>query len=129
MNYLHLCVFRHYNPANSTISSEQMNHFLSASFSSNLEDIPGVGKAANDHFMHPSENPELCPIFNAYQLYGKFFSLKGNAVDSVAHCELFFKWLVNKGINHNTSNIVQAVATRANLMMPGIYDGNQTTQI
>ena len=57
-----------------------------------------------------------------YQLIGKYLSLKGTDVDSVEHCDKFWYWLKQKGVNSFRGGIVRAIAEKVNTFMAGLYD-------
>lgn len=93
--------------------------------SGNLLDVPGIGPAAVKKL---SDDPKE-PITNTYQLFGKYLMLKGpdtdeNKVECVEHNEKFWHYLKTKGITSHRSAIVKAVAEKAALFFPGIYDAN-----
>ncbi len=49
--------------------------------------------------------------------------LKEKGVESVEHCDRFWYWLRDIGINSNRSSIVRAVAEKLDTMVTGLYDG------
>lgn len=59
---------------------------------------------------------------STYALIGKYLTLKGADVGPVQHCDMFWYWLRDAGVNSHRSGIVQAVAEKMDMMMPGIYD-------
>ena len=49
--------------------------------------------------------------------------LKEKDVESVEHCDRFWYWLKDIGINSNRSGIVRAIAEKMDTIFPSIYDG------
>jgi len=62
-------------------------------------------------------------ITTTHELIGKFLLFKKQNFDQVQQCNAFWAWLHNsKNITSNTHSIVKAVATKCNLLFPGMYD-------
>jgi len=87
--------------------------------------VPGIGDKAIKALAEDS-HPEN-RITNTFQLIGKFLMLKGpdNAyeqVDVVDHMDKFWDFLQSKGIDAFRSGIVQCIAEKANILIPGLYN-------
>lgn len=67
-------------------------------------------------------------VITTYQLIGKFLMLKGpddagTTVQTVEHCDRFWYWLKEMGIDSHRSGIVNAIAEKCNTWLPGLYHG------
>ena len=94
-----------------------------------MQEIPGIGPAAEKALGKGVDGEEDTKITNTFQLIGKFLSLKGpdcdgRKVDSVEHMEKFWYFLQSRGITAYRSGIVKSLAERLNLLMPGLYDAD-----
>jgi hypothetical protein len=72
----------------------------------------------------------LLQVVNTYQLIAKFLSLKGadasgKTIEIVEHCDRFWYWLKDVGIDSTRSGVVLAIAEKCNHWIPGIYDSDQ----
>ena len=114
-----------YNPAHSNVSPHVLQDFLNAPLEERLDSIPGIGPVNLQHLQSDvdSHHLQIEGIHTTFQLIGKFLSFKGHGVGSVEHCDKFYYWLQAKGIQSARASIVQAIAERANIMIPSIYDG------
>jgi hypothetical protein len=65
-------------------------------FPSDLDSIPGVGDANKRHLRSTGSTPDLAAVTTSYQLLGIFLSLRGENMDEVTHCNLFWNYLTNK---------------------------------
>ncbi|CAN0334165.1 unnamed protein product, partial [Scytosiphon promiscuus] len=89
--------------------------------------VPGIGPVAATHLAKEDGGS----ITNTYQLMGKFLALSTDSrptscanpvlpkLDPVEHCDKFYAWVVEKGIEKQRSTIVLAIAEKANLAYPG----------
>ena len=94
-----------------------------------LKTVPGVGPATIRKLAEADIEEDR--ITNTYQLFGKFFMLKGPGhtegeieIDSFEHMERFWHWLKNRGISSHRSAIVRAIAEKSATFFPLIYDMN-----
>ncbi|CAN0098301.1 unnamed protein product [Scytosiphon promiscuus] len=85
--------------------------------------VPGIGPVAATHLAKEDGGS----ITNTYQLMGKVLALCGDELDPVEHCDKFYSWVVEKGIEKQRSTIVLAIAEKANLAYPGVYDADLYT--
>jgi hypothetical protein len=116
-------VFRVFNPYRSTTTDEALRQFVSATLEPNILSIPGIGHKNAQHLREDNfGNYHLRSISNSYELMGKFLSMKAEGVGCVDHCQKFYDYLLEKGVLHNTDDIVQAVAAKADSFISGIYD-------
>ena len=83
--------------------------------------IPGIGPSA-------IELLEGEKIFLVCQLIGKFLSFKRAGITTQEHCDCFWIYLRDIGIEHNRSLIVQAIAEKTNSKLPGVYDPRELIQ-
>jgi hypothetical protein len=107
---------------------ERMSIYVGKFLASNNDDIdirnasiPGIGPSA-------IELLEREKIFLVCQLIGKFLSFKRAGITTQEHCDFFWKFLRDIGIEHNRSLIVQAIAEKTNSKLPGIYDPRELIQ-
>jgi hypothetical protein len=61
-------------------------------------------------------------IYTSFALIGKFLELKGQNVGSAEHCQRFYLWLKDIGVNSSRADVVMCIAEKADLIFPGIYD-------
>lgn len=106
-----------YNPGRIVITDDKFVDFLRCDLSGHLLDIPGIGKSTLKKLAAGDE-----PIINAYQLVGKFLSLRNINDTSKSHCDKFLNWLKSKGVNIHCDSIVMSIAEKTNIWVPGIYD-------
>ena len=104
-----------YNPRNSTLGSNAFEEFIKAPLSKDLESVPGIGSF---NAMLLDEQGVKTP----HQLLAIYMSLGGESDDSVELQDKFYYWLQHVGINSNRSTIVEVVAKKVNMWIPGIYD-------
>eukprot|EP01035_Chromulina_nebulosa_P019790 gene19790-25731_t len=108
-----------FDPAKSTISSENMRAWIQKQVSGHLQEVPGIGEINEKHLMN--EDNEM-GVSTTFQLIGKFLSFRKLGGSQFQQCDLFWNWLKNKNISHQRNNIVQAIAEKCNVMFPGMYD-------
>lgn len=114
-----------YDPRRSNVKEESLATFIRAPITGDLTEVPGIGKAAVSALSSGDDPNEK--ITNTYQLIGKYLMLKGpddgeNKVSCVEHCDKFWAFLQSKGVNAYRSGIVQCIAEKCNILLPGIYD-------
>ena len=107
---------------------ERMSIYVGKFLANNNDDIfirnafiPGLGPSA-------IELLEKEKIFLVCQLIGKFLSFKRAGVTTQEHCDRFWMYLRDIGIEHNRSLIVQAIAEKTNSKLPGVYDPRELIQ-
>jgi hypothetical protein len=104
------------------VSGAQMQTWLSEPLG-DLDAVPGIGAKNKGLLMQPGAGgPYIC---NTLQLMGVFLRLKGPGLTCEAHCQEFFKWLRLHHIHYHTHTIVSAIAQKANVLFPGIYDSSK----
>ena len=118
-----------YDPKRSRVSDDTLADFLRSQLTGSLQEIPGIGPAAEKALGKGVNGEEDTKITNTFQLIGKFLSLKGpdsdgHKVDSVEHMEKFWYFLQSQGITAHRSAIVKSLAEKLNTMMPGLYDAD-----
>ena len=107
-----------FHPNNSSaVNEDTFAEFIRAPIGGELTDIPGIGPAAKTKLGEGEE-----PVTNSYQLIGKYLSLKGEGVETREHCDRFWSWLQQKGINAHRSAIVLAIAQKCEVMFPNTFD-------
>ena len=85
-----------------------------------LTNVPGIGAKNSQLLMQAVDGGPN--VQTSFQLFGIFMGFRGKDIDSAQHCQLFFNWLRLHHIHHCTHAIVSAMAEKANIMFPGIYD-------
>jgi len=107
---------------------ERMSVYIGKFLATNNDDveiknasIPGIGSSA-------IELLERGKVFLVCQLIGKFLSFKKAGRTTQEHCNSFWSYLKDIGIEHNRSLIVQAIAEKTNLKLPGVYDPRELIQ-
>ena len=103
-----------YDPARSRVSGETLADFLRSPISEDLTTVPGIGPAAVKLLKKQD-------IATTHQLIGKFLSFKGKDVSVQKHCDDFWDFLNETGIKAHRSGVVQSVAERVNILIPGTY--------
>ena len=114
-----------YDPRRSNVKEEALAEFIRAPITGELTEVPGIGPAAAKALASGDDPAEK--ITNTFQLIGKYLLLKGpddkeHSVSCVEHCDKFWAFLQSKGVNSYRSGIVQCIAEKCNILMPGIYD-------
>ena len=104
-----------YHPSNSLTSSERQACWLRSKITGDLTEVPGVGPRS-------AEKLRIAGISSTHSLIGKFFMMKDGDTQPVEHCERFYLYLQSVGINTYRADVVQSVAERADIMLPGTYD-------
>lgn len=114
-----------YDPRRSNVKEEALAEFIRAPITGELTEVPGIGPKAAEALASGDDPNEK--ITNTYQLLGKYLMLKGpddgeHTVSCVEHCDKFWAFLQSKGVNSYRSGIVQCIAEKCNILLPGIYD-------
>jgi hypothetical protein len=105
-----------FDPSRSRVSSETMSEFLSAPMSADLTTVPGVGPSTIERLKEDS-------ITTTYQLMGAFLRVCNEYMTSKERTDAFWYYLQAIKVPGGTrSSIVQAIAEKANIMIPGLYD-------
>lgn len=108
-----------YDPHRSQTNELVLDKFINSPLSGELLNVPGVKEYSKRILI---ENG----IESSYALLGKFLSFKDNKKDDKSiqdNCDEFFYFLSSIGTSPGyRSSIVQAIALKANQMIPGIYD-------
>ena len=103
------------------MNKNRLDEFVQRAIGGNLDEVPGIGPAAVIKLAQPDVNGNP-GITTTYQLIGAYLALKGQDCDPVAHNDVFWYWLKEKGISAHRSGIVQCIAKKCNSFMPGLYD-------
>jgi len=106
------------------VNEDKLADWLRSPITGNLQEVPGIGEKT-EQLLAAGEGDER--VTNTYQLVGKFLQLKGPSTEArgvgvVEHCDKFYFWLQEKGINAGRNNIILALAEKCEVFMPGIYD-------
>ncbi|CAM9210684.1 unnamed protein product [Chrysoparadoxa australica] len=123
-----------YDPRRSQINENHqgpaLETFIRSPITGDLTEVPGVGKGNAEKLAEGDDK-----VTNTYQLIGKYLTLKGpdtadkevrrESVECKDHCDNFWHWLKQKGIVSYRGSIVNAVAEKANVWMPGLYDSEE----
>lgn len=110
-----------YHPSLSRMSGDELQKWLAAPIIEDIKQVPGMDQKNAELLKEPSDAGD--GISTSIQLLGVFLLCKGQGVQAAENCSRFHNWLQAKGITHNTSTIVKAVAEKCNKMIPGIYSG------
>jgi hypothetical protein len=105
-----------FHPDKSTVSDDTLNDFIRAPITGKLTEVPGIGEKGEEKLREAG-------ITTTYELIGEFLKLKGEGVQSVEHCDRFWYFLQNAGLNSSRSGIVKSIAMKVDCMIPGMYDG------
>jgi len=114
-----------FHPELSTTSRGQLLEWIRAPITGKLDEVPGIGPANITHLSTINEatkehgGDEV--IDSTHQLLGKYLFFKSLSVSNVENAQLFYNWLKMKGITSRRDSIVEAVAEKVNIMIPGIY--------
>ena len=106
-----------YDKNRSSVGADKLAEYLRADVDADLRSIPGVGPKA-------VEKLNARGITTTFQLIGQFLMLKDEGVGPVEHCDRFWYWLKDVGIDSHRSGIIQCIAEKLDTMFPGIYDGS-----
>lgn len=106
-----------YNPERSRVSSDKLAEFLSSPLTDEILDVPGIGPVAKEKLK--DDNVET-PV----QLLGVFFTMKAPQMSQREHCDAMWFYLQDLGINSSRSGIVQCIAEKGNILIPGIYSSD-----
>lgn len=103
------------------MNKDKLDEFVQRDITGNLEEVPGIGPAAVKKLAEPDAagNPG---ITTTYQLIAAYLGLKDKDCDPVAHTDVFWYWLKEKGVSSHRSGIVQCIAKKCNSFLPGLYD-------
>ena len=107
-----------FDPSRSTATITAIADFISNPNMIDLTTVPGCG-AANIRLLNDAG------IFTVYQLMGQFLMLKGPDDSSIDHCDKLWHWMRGSGVNSARNNIIEAIASKANVYFPNIYDASQ----
>lgn len=104
-----------YDPARSQLTETKLSAWLGADVTDDLQTVPGVGSKA-------AENLRAAGVVTVHGLLGQFLLLKVPGDDAQTRCDAFFRWLVAAGVHAHRAGIVQSVAEKVNVFLPGLYD-------
>jgi hypothetical protein len=106
-----------YDKNRSSVNPDKLAEYLRADVVADLRSVPGVGPKT-------VEKLGALGITTTFQLIGQFMMLKDQDVGPVEHCDRFWYWLKDAGIDSHRSGIIQCIAEKLDTMFPGIYDGS-----
>lgn len=104
-----------FDPNKSKVSEDSLVHFLSSPIYYDIKTVPGIGAGAEKKFKEHD-------IENTYQLIAAFLFLKKTDMTCQEHLDAFWFFLSELGINSHRSGIVHSLASKLDIMMPGIYE-------
>lgn len=107
-----------YDPNKSKISQTRMGEFLLSDIDEEITTIPGIGESSKALLKEVD-------IETSYQLFGQFLMLKASGSTTQEHCDAFWFWLKDVGINSYRSGIIETIAEKLETSMPGIYVRNE----
>lgn len=105
-----------FDPNKSKVSADKLAEFLAAPLEEDITMVPGIGDMAAKYL-------ETDNVTTTFQLIGIFLTLKGKDMTPKQHLDAFWFYLQDIGINSYRSGIVQCIAEKTNIMIPGIYTG------
>lgn len=107
-----------YHPERSRITERALTDFIRAPISGDLVEVPGIGPVTARLLADAG-------VDSTFALIGKFLTLKTHGVESVEHLDRFYHWLTSiESKSQYRAGVCQAIAEKANSMMPGIYDAD-----
>mmetsp|Transcript_25881 Transcript_25881/g.38337 ORF Transcript_25881/g.38337 Transcript_25881/m.38337 type:complete len:114 (+) Transcript_25881:76-417(+) len=107
-----------FHPNKSTINADVLEAFIRKAVTGDLLEVPGIGPAAKE-LLRKND------VTTTFQLFGKFLKFKKEGRSCKKHCDKFWDWLGEIGINAHRSTIVRSVAEKMDTMFPGIYVANE----
>jgi len=114
-----------YHPELSTTSRGQLQEFIRAPLTGKLDEIPGIGPANIAHFHTVQEEARghggEDVLDSSFQVIGKYMMLRKYGISNIENAQQFYIWLKLKGITSHANNIVEAVAEKVNVFLPGSY--------
>jgi hypothetical protein len=133
-----------FHPNKSHVSASALSEFLNAELQMEITSVPGIGPATAELLrqtrvrMVSSSGAEVLlePITSAHGLIGVFLAFKSGPVDPatgrvrhlppVEHMERFYRWYcsVVTGATKFRAGTCNAIAEKANIAFPGIYDSS-----
>lgn len=99
----------------SRVSENKLAEFISSPLSEDLTQVPGIGPSA-------VEKLSKIKIHTTYQLIGVFLTLKDRDMSCEQHLDAFWLFLEDTGINAYRSGITHSIASKVDVMIPGIYN-------
>jgi hypothetical protein len=104
-----------YHPNRTSVRDDILYDFIRAPITGKLTEVPGIGEKGVEKLREAG-------ITTTYELIGEFLKLKGEGVETVEHCDRFWYFLQNAGININRASIVKSIAIKVDCMIGGVYD-------
>ena len=101
-------------------SADSLAKFLEDEIDEDITSVPGIGAAAAKKLKAGEDG-----VNTAYQLFGRFLTLKSAGCSAQEHCDAMWFWLQAKGVSSHRSGIVQCLAEKLEIMMPGLYQGGE----
>ena len=110
-----------YRPELSHLGDNELITWLSTAKLDDLKVIPGLGMKTEEALKSYTQNCEN-PITSAYALVGLFINMKQAHMGRIDHINMFYDFLKKAGVHGSIHTIIRAVAERAKLTFPGLYD-------
>mmetsp|Transcript_25875 Transcript_25875/g.38328 ORF Transcript_25875/g.38328 Transcript_25875/m.38328 type:complete len:114 (+) Transcript_25875:76-417(+) len=107
-----------FHPNDARIDDGVLEAFLNGAVTGELREVPGIDRAA-------VKTLRKNDVTTTFQLFGKFLKFKKEGRSCKKHCDKFWDWLGEIGINAHRSTIVRSVAEKMDTMFPGIYVANE----
>lgn len=104
--------------ATSLLKDTRLAAFINDQLTENLSDVPGIGPA-NAKLL------EAAGIATPYQLLGQFLLLKARGANSQVHLNAVVTWLAEAGVVSSRAVIAYAIAEKARVMMPGVFNPDE----
>ena len=105
---------RKFDPSKSLVKPDKLQDFLREEIVEDIQSVPGIGRVAAESMAEDG-------IHTTYQLIGKFLSFcDGSTTQQV--CDNFWLWLSEHRVAGWRSGVTEAIAEKANMMIPGIYN-------
>ena len=112
-----------YRPEASAVSDSAMAAWLAeALLPESVTSVPGVGPKTGEALARAG-------VQTPHQLMGRFLLLRSPGLSVRAHCDAFYCWLKEAGVVANRSTIIMAVAEKANVWVPGIYNAEEVGEV
>jgi hypothetical protein len=111
----------HYDPAKSHVTDEALQEFIQHPDIMDLTKVPGIGPATAKA-LSESKVKDMFHVNTGYALIGCYMALVEPSMTQQRHCDLFVEFLHHHGVKGNLHTICSAIANRAAIAFPAIYD-------
>jgi len=103
-----------FDMSKSKVGAESLAEFIASPVMEDLKTVPGI-KEGNEALLRYNG------IKTTHQLIGCFLSHKDEDYEAKKVCDDFWNYLRSIGINSNRNTIVNCIAQKVNIMIPGMF--------